>query len=747
MKPFKIVKALFFLFLIGQASFKAVAQNGNAVYLKEAKFSIGNDNAWADSAFNDLNWKNIKVGDVWQEQGYPDYHGFAWYRIHVIIPSSLKKQSVWGDSLRIFLAHVNDVDETYLNGKKIGKTGSYPQDAGGYVSKWPAIRSYNVAANDQAIKWDQDNVIAVKVYDGGGSGGIFMGQPYIDMLEKFDGISFEQTAVKFLPKQQAERSLNLENKFNTTVSGKLHFKVINELNKKTVLEKNTNITLTPLSHKTYALQFPQLEGIRLIYEFTENETGKTKTITEIAPYLLTPAPSQKPEFNGASVLGVHPGSPVIYKIAASGKKPFKYRLQNLPKGLAFDQEKGLITGVAPQQGEYHVNIVISNKLGTAKAILKIKSGKQLALTPPMGWNSWNCWGLTVSDAKVRSSANAMINKGLVDYGWTYINIDDGWQAPVREKNGDIVANEKFPDMKGLGSFLHQQGLKFGIYSSPGTTTCGGYMGSLNHEAQDATTYNYWGVDYLKYDLCSYSNQIAGDTSLLAQQKPYMLMRDKLAQQPRDIIYSLCQYGIKDVWKWGRQMNGNLWRTTEDITDTWQSLRGIGFSQINNAAYAGPSGWNDPDMLIVGQVGWGENLHQTHLTPYEQYTHMSLWCMLSAPLLIGCDMDKLDDFTLNLLKNREVIALDQDELGKQAERLINEKNIQVWVKPLSDGSKAIGIFNLADDYSGYNLDLEKVKINKASIVRDVWQQKNISKNTKRIVCNIPPHGVRLYRITS
>lgn len=723
----------------------AFAQNENFIKLSTAKFSTGNDAAWKDAAFNDTQWKSIKVGDVWQEQGYPDYHGFAWYRIHVLIPSSLKKQAVWGDSLRVFLAHVNDVDETYFNGKLIGKTGAFPEDRAGYISKWPAVRNYCVAANDPAIKWDAENIIAIKVYDGGGSGGIFMGSPYIDMLEKFDGIVFTQTDISFLSNAQSVRKLTVGNSFKSNISGKFHYRIVDEVTEKTIAEKTIAANLPSLGKETYTLTFPHREGIKLLYEFTETASGETKSFSEIAPYLLTPKASFKPMINGAVVLGVHPGSPVLYKIAASGQKPLKYAVKNLPDGLVLDHKTGIITGEAPKAGDYKISVSVSNTLGKDERVLTIKSGKLLALTPPMGWNSWNCWGLNVSDEKVRLSAKAMVDKGLTDYGWNYINVDDGWQAPARQQDGEIAANEKFPDMKALGAHLHQQGLKFGIYSSPGAKTCGGYLGSLGHEGQDAATYFNWGVDYLKYDLCSYSDQTAGDTTLFAQQKPYMVMRYELAKQPRDIIYSICQYGIKDVWKWGAKMNGNLWRTTEDITDTWESLYGIGFSQTNNAAYAGPGGWNDPDMLILGRVGWGENLHQTNLTLYEQYTHMSLWSLLSAPLLIGCDMDKLDDFTLNLLKNREVIAIDQDVAGKQAERMINDKQIQVWVKQLAGGSKAIGIFNLGEKYAKYNLQFKSIKLGKAKTVRDIWQQKDLAKNASSVSCNIPPHGVRFYKL--
>jgi alpha-galactosidase len=738
----KKILSLLWLITIAIAAF---AQNGNFIKLSTAKFSTSNDAAWREASFNDTNWKNIKVGDVWQEQGYPDYHGFAWYRIHVVIPSSLKKQAVWGDSLRVFLAHVNDVDETYFNGKLIGKTGAFPEDKGGYISKWPAVRNYCVAANDPTIKWDGENIIAIKVYDGGGSGGIFMGNPYIDMLEKFDGIVFTQKDISFLPNAQSVRKLTIGNSFKTNISGKFHYRIIDEVTGKTIAEKTIAANLPSLGKETYTLTFPHREGIKLFYEFTETASGKTKTFAEIAPYLLTPKASLKPMINGAAVLGVHPGSPVLYKIAASGQKPLKYSVKNMPDGLALDCKTGIITGAVPKVGNFNVSISVSNTLGKSEWTLTIKSGKLLALTPPMGWNSWNCWGLNVSDEKVRLSAKAMVDKGLTEYGWNYINVDDGWQAPARQQNGEIAANEKFPDMKALGAHLHQQGLKFGIYSSPGAKTCGGYLGSLGHEGQDAGTYFNWGIDYLKYDLCSYSDQTAGDTTLFAQQKPYMEMCDELTKQPRDIIYSICQYGIKDVWKWGTKMNGNLWRTTEDITDTWESLYGIGFSQTNNAAYAGPGGWNDPDMLILGRVGWGENLHQTNLTPYEQYTHMSLWSLLSAPLLIGCDMDKLDEFTLNLLKNREVIAIDQDVAGKQAERVVNDKQIQVWVKQLADGSKAIGIFNLGEKYSKYVLDFNSIHMGRVKVVRDIWQQKDIAKSASSVSCNIPPHGVRFFKL--
>lgn len=724
--------------------YAATAQNTSFISLKTARFITGDSMQWKDPAFADSSWKTISTSKVWQAQGFPDYHGFAWYRIHVVIPSSLKKSGIWGDSLRLFLAHVNDVDETFFNGVRIGQIGRFPEEKGGYISKWPAERSYHLSARSNLIRWDAENVISIRVYDGGGSGGLFMGEPYIDMLEKIDGIEFTQNDEStYLPTGKIIQELVLQNHFGTGSQGKLHYQIRDVAAKQLVHETTMPVTLAPLGRYRFRISLPHREGIEALYEFTENESGKTKTIQQVAPYLLTPAAGLKPVLNNPARFGVRPSSPFLYKIPASGSKPIRYAALRLPPGLQLDAATGVITGTLSQKGSYAVQLSATNRQGTDRKLFTIECGSLLALTPPMGWNSWNCWGISVSDEKVRSSARALLEKGLADYGWGYINIDDGWEAPERATDGTIVPNEKFPDMKALGTFLHTQGLKFGIYSSPGPRTCGGYLGSYQHELQDAQSYARWGIDYLKYDLCSYSGMIRNGT-LADHQKPYFVMRDALRSQPRDVLYSLCQYGVQDVWKWGREVDGNLWRTTGDITDTWESLRRIGFSQQRGTPYAGPGGWNDPDMLIVGKVGWGENLHPTHLTPYEQYTHISLWCLLSAPLLIGCDISKMDRFTLNLLTNNEVLAIDQDPLGRQAQKQKEENGIQVYVKELQDGSKAVGIFNLNDGYTRYTLPLASVGVQQKAVIRDVWTHTNTGL-TDQYTASIPPHGVRLLRL--
>jgi alpha-galactosidase len=308
-----------------------------------------------------------------------------------------------------------------------------------------------------------------------------------------------------------------------------------------------------------------------------------------------------------------------------------------------------------------------------------------------------------------------------------------------------VTNSKFPNMKDLGDWLHTKGLKFGIYSSPGTLTCGGYLGSYTHELQDASTYASWGIDYLKYDWCSYERVHGGkDTTLASYMKPYIVMQKALRSQNRDIVYSLCQYGMKDVWKWGDKVDGNCWRTTGDIDDSWESLKSIGFNQGKMSPYAKPGRWNDPDMLIVGEVGWGPSLHPTRLTPDEQYTHISLWCLLSSPLLIGCDISKMDDFTLNLLTNDEMIEINQDILGKQATRLIKTPSAQVWVKQLSDGSRVIGLFNLSDEYRVIEIPRKELNLSSAFILRDCWRQKDLG-SFNEYKTRVPPHGVTVLKI--
>ncbi|MBS1918023.1 MAG: putative Ig domain-containing protein [Bacteroidetes bacterium] len=494
---------------------------------------------------------------------------------------------------------------------------------------------------------------------------------------------------------------------------------------------------------TFKANLPDNKSYTVSYSFQESRTNKAISASEGIPYILTPKAAVSPKINGANVYGVRPNAPFLYKIPATGEKPMNYDAIGLPAGLKVDKQTGVITGMVTAKGNYKVKFSAKNKSGIATKNFTIICGDVIGLTPALGWNSWNCWGLSVSDEKVKASAKAMVEK-LADHGWNYINIDDGWEAEKRNDNGEIVPNKKFPDMRSLCDYLHGLGLKMGIYSSPGPKTCGGYLGSYQHEEQDAKTYGDWGIDYLKYDWCSYGDIAPKQPSLHDYKKPYKVMRDALNKVNRDILFSFCQYGMGDVWKWGAEVGGNSWRTTGDINDSWGSLSGIGFSQDVPAPYAQPGHFNDPDMLVVGKVGWGPSLHNTKLSPDEQYTHISLWCLLSAPLLIGCDMSQLDDFTLNLLTNDEVLAIDQDALGKSARKIFDKENIQVWTKDLQDGKKAIGIFNLNDKSAKATISFSELKLPAQLMLRDLWRQQNIGSFKNTFSAAIPAHGVILLK---
>jgi alpha-galactosidase len=471
--------------------------------------------------------------------------------------------------------------------------------------------------------------------------------------------------------------------------------------------------------------------------------------------ILTPKPGPEPRINGARVFGVRPGSPVLYTIAATGQRPMQFAADGLPEGLSLDPSTGRITGKIRRRGEYKIALTATNQLGKATRPLRLVVGDTIALTPPMGWNSWNCWGCAVDEQKIREAADAMISSGLANHGWQYINIDDCWMVkrnsndpvvggPTRDDCGRILTNDRFPDMKALTDYVHGVGLKMGIYISPGPWTCQEYEGSWQHEQLDAFRFADWGFDYLKYDWCGYGS-IAPQPTLKQMQDPYRLMRLCLDRVDRDIVYSLCQYGMGDVWKWGAEVGGNCWRTTGDISDPWGSMSGIGFAQGDKAQYAGPGHWNDPDMLVVGKVGWGPTLHDTHLTPNEQYTHISLWCLLCSPLLIGCDLTRLDDFTLNLLTNDEVLEVNQDPLGEQAHRVAQDGYVEVWAKKMEDGSTAVGLFNRDEVEKPVTAKWSDLGLKGKMRVRDLWRQKDLGTFADTFQTPVPRHGVVLVRL--
>jgi alpha-galactosidase len=507
-----------------------------------------------------------------------------------------------------------------------------------------------------------------------------------------------------------------------------------------------------------------------------SKTFTTSSSVSVEPYILTPPAPPTPRINGASIFGVRPGSLFLFTVPATGDRPMIFSAADLPEGLKLDSQTGRITGKIDAKGTYVVTLGAENSKGQSTKKLRIVCGDRIALTPPMGWNSWNCFAAAVSADKVKRAADAMVSSGLINHGWTYINVDDFWQnhrdstdptirGEFRDAKGNIIPNFRFGDMKALADYIHGLGLKAGLYSSPGPWTCGGCVGSFGHEEQDAKAYAEWGFDYLKHDWCSYggvvtnskrdtrdvrSLEFAHNDQRDTAMAPYLVMGAYLRQQPRDIVFSLCQYGGANVWEWGDTVDGNSWRTTGDIGNSWQSMKNIALSQDKSAAWAKPGNWNDPDMLIVGRIGWG-NPKPTRLTPDEQYLHVSLWSLFAAPLLIGCDLENLDAFTLNLLTNDEVIAVNQDPLGKQATCIDSDGDFRVYVKELEDGDRVVCFCNfgrqvLRIDYK----NLAKLGITGRQLVRDLWRQKDlgvIDTRSHSLPLEIPVHGVVLHKFSA
>jgi alpha-L-fucosidase len=470
--------------------------------------------------------------------------------------------------------------------------------------------------------------------------------------------------------------------------------------------------------------------------------------------IRTPKPPQTPRINGPKIFGVRPGSPFLFRIPATGERPMTFAAEKLPAGLSLDAKSGIITGAVKERGSFVVTLVASNALGVAKREFRIEVGDRLALTPPMGWNSYYGFRLSISDKLIREQADAMVKSGLADHGWSYINLDEGWtmnpaakdpllNGTPREADGRIQFNGRFPDMKALADYVHGQGLKIGLYSSPGPLNCGGFVGSYQHEEQDAQTYADWGFDFLKYDWCSYK-QIAKDDSVAEARKPYELMARALQKPQRDIVFSFCQYGMGNSPEWAADAGGNTWRTTRDIIDKWETVANYGFGQAGLEKFSGPGRWNDPDMLMVGVMARNT---PSRLTADEQYTHVSLWCLLNAPLLIGGDLRKLDDFTLGLLTNDEVIEVNQDPLGQQASRIAQDATAQteVWAKRMADGSRAVGLFNRSGQPAKVTATWGSLQLSSAQVVRDVWRQKNLGVFTNEFSATIPAHGVELIRV--
>jgi len=510
-------------------------------------------------------------------------------------------------------------------------------------------------------------------------------------------------------------------------------------------------------------------------------TALSKTdAPDYSKYILTPPAPDTPRINGPKVYGARPDADFLFRIPATGIRPMSFEAKGLPKGLKLDPDTGIIRGKVRKGGIYNVSLKATNKIGTAERVLKIVIGDQLALTPPMGWSSWNCYGTGITQERAMATAQALLKTGLADYGYSYINIDSGWQGIRDGKENALQPNSAFPDMKALGDYLHENGLKFGIYSSPWMGTYTGHLGSSSDDPegkswwveegsvtpyyqvdqtkitrdslfrfgeysfarQDARQWAEWGVDFLKYDWNAIDAWWLKD------------MRSALLATGRDIILSLsCHtgYALGPVL----QENSELWRTAGgDLKDSWDKIVAAGIKQERWAGYTRPGSWPDADMLVLGKIGWGRGhmrefeLHWTHLTADEQYTHMSLWALLSSPLIIGCDLTEIDDFTLSLLTNNEVIDVNQDPLAFQAAKFSGDEDHAVYIKPLEDGSVAIGLFNFSDTTRMIGFRPHNLGLIGQQTIRDIWRQKDIAKIEQTDWWETPvrSHGVKLLKVS-
>ncbi|CAN5560376.1 hypothetical protein BH20VER3_BH20VER3_06890 [soil metagenome] len=508
--------------------------------------------------------------------------------------------------------------------------------------------------------------------------------------------------------------------------------------------------------------------------------------------ILTPPAPATPRINGPRIFGGRPGSPFRYQVPATGERPLEYGATDLPEGLTIDRRSGLITGRFLEPGRYVVRLEARNRVGTAGRPFTIVVGDEIALTPPLGWNSWNCWGLKVSQEKVRAAARAMAKTGLRDHGWSYVNIDDGWQGRRGGQFSAIQGNPKFPNLPALADEVHDLGLNIGIYSTPWRISSGRYRGSsadrpngtietsaklkksqyqipkfrsrlddyswleplpswwqkrartkyqgqlndfgkYSFVRQDVQQWVAWGVDYLKYDWVPID-------------LPHVIeMGRELRGAKRDIVYSLSNNArlqlAPELATWT-----NAWRTSVDIEDTWASVSDLGFSRDEWAPFNQPGHYNDPDMLVLGETRWHPQ-KGSRLSADEQYSHMSLWCLLSGPLLLGCDLEKLDPFTLGLLTNDEVLAVNQDALCRQATRVAGSGSGSVYAKPLEDGSWAVGLFNRGSKPARVAVRWSDLGLTKSQVVRDLWRQRDLGTFEDRYEATVPGHGVKLVRVSS
>jgi alpha-galactosidase len=473
-----------------------------------------------------------------------------------------------------------------------------------------------------------------------------------------------------------------------------------------------------------------------------------------------------PVINPPFVTANYTGTPFLFYIPTEGARPVTWSAAGLPDGLILDTSTGIIKGSVVKKGDYTVTITAENNYGKTSRELIIKIGDLLALTPPMGWNSWNTFDVNISDSLIRQIADSTESTGMKDLGYQYINIDDLWQLPDRDDNGKIqINNEKFPHgIKAVADYVHSKGFKLGIYSDAANLTCGGVAGSYGYEEQDAMDFASWGIDLLKYDYCNAPP--SRDTAIVR----YKRMAEALKKTGRSIVFSICEWGEGGIpphgqaggrkpYEWAASVGGNYWRTTLDIRNAWLlDLYNAGSNSIMQildmnaplADYAGPGHWNDPDMLVVGidtsKTTVVNRAGAKGCTIEEYRSHMSLWCLMAAPLLAGNDIRNMNENVREILLNREIIAVNQDPLGKQAKRIRDDGDAEVFAKPLSDGSWAVGLLNRNDSESkNIRIDWKELEISGERMVRDLWKHEDLGRFSDYFGSSVAPHQCVVVRI--
>lgn len=502
--------------------------------------------------------------------------------------------------------------------------------------------------------------------------------------------------------------------------------------------------------------------------------------------ILTPAPGKAPKINGPKIYGIRPGKKMIYRIPCQGERPIQFTIDNLPKGLELDSEKGIITGKIPDSViNYNLTIHAGNKYGEVSRSFKICVGEKIALTPPTGWNSWGGHMITVSDETMRHAADVFVEKGLADAGFQYIGIDDCWMrmtpemhesrsefvknkhkgydfegdkviGKIRDGNGNILPNGKFPDMKAMTDYIHSKGLKAGIYSGPGKQTCQRFAASYGHERADADQFAAWGFDLLKYDLCSGSAAKAGLMKNVPGFKPvdfWRPMAEYLMDQDHDIVFNLCQYGRHDPWTWAPSLNIQSWRTGGDLNHNVHTY----FDQALRIAtelreYSKPGQWNDPDFMYIHRIkdvhAMNEPSQEIPLTTNQRYQYVSLWSIIAAPYFFSCDINEIDEFTIGLLANEELVTINQDEKAHVAEVIRNDENETILLKKMADGSLILALFNRkADEENTLSIDWAELGLTEKVSLFDVWRQKEMGQYNRGLKVKLSPDGVGLFRLKS